>query len=375
MSEPYIILRTISALLEGITFKIYGGEFPDSLLDFGECVEYLRNKCSSPSRIESLAIVLDYRNRMSHVDALPSILELNNAVTVLKKWFISLNPKNNIHQQVENMIVLSVELLEILLDRELNTCISPLISKKSIYITNQSSDNNIKSIEQPKYIKDNIDKNNNSKNIEQPKYLKDNIDKNVEVTESLKDINPKNVEQPEYLKDNREKDNNSKFEEAPKTLQKLKETVWIKQLRKRKMLVTSGKYINCKVQFIEWGNNIANCVYTDPFTKHSSNMTLPMNTNILIYKLNYKDLSITKINKTIYEYEDAPETFRELRDTQWKEQLKQRKILVLSGKHINNVLKFVGWSGTVAFCMYKDKAKGEYTKIGLSIDTIIKILK
>jgi len=359
MSESNLILRTISVLLEGIVFRLHKNqqkEVPDDLLDFGASVEYLRKKSGDCStRLESLAIVLKYRHCLSHVNSLPSILELSNAIIILKKWFVVLNPKNYLHQQVENVILLSVELLETLLDREINTVNNNLVY--NIGITSKIG----------AYINNNMQHKIKNENLSQIQIT--NIDE-----EKLEFV--PNEEKLEFVP-NEEKlefvPNEEKYENAPRSLKELKTSEWSKKIRNRKILVISGKHTNTKLLFVEWDGNIANCWYKDPFIKNNKKIELSIEADVLIFKLNYKDKSINK--EKIYEYEEAPLTFRALRDTEWKEKLRQRKILIVTGKHKDSIYKFTYWSGTVAYCMYNDTSKKEYIKIGLPIDTNIKIIK
>ena len=63
-------------------------------------------------------------------------------------------------------------------------------------------------------------------------------------------------------------------------------------------------------------------------------------------------------------------TLRELRYSEWKEKLKQRKLIILDGKHANKVAKFLYWSGTVAYIRFK----GEKDAIGVPIDRKVSVL-
>ena len=61
---------------------------------------------------------------------------------------------------------------------------------------------------------------------------------------------------------------------------------------------------------------------------------------------------------------------RELRNTEWREKVKQRRIIILDGKHANKRAKFLYWSGTVAYIRFK----GEKESTGVPIDRKVSIL-
>jgi len=59
-----------------------------------------------------------------------------------------------------------------------------------------------------------------------------------------------------------------------------------------------------------------------------------------------------------------------LRDSGWREDLKQRKLVVLDGKHTNKRGKFLYWSGTVAYVRFK----GDQEATALPIDREVAVL-
>lgn len=71
------------------------------------------------------------------------------------------------------------------------------------------------------------------------------------------------------------------------------------------------------------------------------------------------------------DYYELRGRLRELRDTKWRKDLKDRKFVVLDGKHANKIARFRYWSGTVAYVKFKDDA----ANIGLPIDREILLLR
>lgn len=68
---------------------------------------------------------------------------------------------------------------------------------------------------------------------------------------------------------------------------------------------------------------------------------------------------------------EVTSTLRNLRDTEWKDKIKQRKIFILDGKQANKYAKFLYWSGTVAYVRFK----GDQVAFGIPIDRNVSVFK
>ena len=79
---------------------------------------------------------------------------------------------------------------------------------------------------------------------------------------------------------------------------------------------------------------------------------------------------ITNKIEYIEENIEITDTLRSLRNSKWKDLLKQRKIIILDGKHANKSAKFLYWSGTVAYIRFK----GEKESICVPIDRMVSVL-